>query len=203
MNSNEFLLSNPAKRFWIAPELERVQTTPRNTPEEDICIDDCEADFLECIAEEGSVSVCKSEKTNCQRRCDFTADDDDDGVPNGLDNCRYIPNTEQADCDKDGIGSVCDEEEGEWVTLYDPWQVVHVELKQTCFTFNFACSLVGLDCSVVFCPLILLGYTSITEERVKRIAFHDECTGTLGQFTYLGTESRSFMVDPLYLGCCY
>jgi len=35
------------------------------------------------------------------------ADGDQDGVPDGCDNCPYAANTEQADCDHDGLGDVC------------------------------------------------------------------------------------------------
>ncbi|UCD74173.1 MAG: right-handed parallel beta-helix repeat-containing protein [Phycisphaerales bacterium] len=34
-------------------------------------------------------------------------DNDNDGIPNNLDNCPYHSNPDQADCDEDGIGDVC------------------------------------------------------------------------------------------------
>ncbi len=36
------------------------------------------------------------------------SDTDFDGVPDNVDNCPAIPNTDQADADMDGLGDVCD-----------------------------------------------------------------------------------------------
>ena len=38
----------------------------------------------------------------------FVFDADFDGVPNGLDNCRFTPNPDQPDADGDGVGDTCD-----------------------------------------------------------------------------------------------
>jgi hypothetical protein len=39
---------------------------------------------------------------------DLVADSDDDGIPDSLDNCRFIPNPQQDDRDGDGSGDLCD-----------------------------------------------------------------------------------------------
>ena len=53
------------------------------------------------------------EITNVSRECvpDVDADIDRDGVPNWIDNCRDISNTQQTDLDRNGIGDACQQSE--------------------------------------------------------------------------------------------
>jgi len=39
---------------------------------------------------------------------EFNDDDDGDGVLNEADNCRFVPNNDQADANSDGVGDVCE-----------------------------------------------------------------------------------------------
>lgn len=65
-----------------------------------VCITpDCETDFDCPLAEECADFRCV---------VDLDADRDRDGVPDAVDNCRAMVNTDQDDLDNDGDGDVCD-----------------------------------------------------------------------------------------------
>ncbi|HEY9420359.1 MAG TPA: hypothetical protein VIW92_03010 [Thermoanaerobaculia bacterium] len=44
-------------------------------------------------------------------------DSDSDGIPNTSDNCLCSSNSNQADCDQDGMGDVCDAVDEKWVPV--------------------------------------------------------------------------------------
>ena len=59
------------------------------------CLNSCETEYLGCISQ--------------------LPDIDDDGVLTTVDNCPFNPNPDQVDCDSDGVGNVCDPQNGIFV----------------------------------------------------------------------------------------
>ncbi len=69
------------------------------------CERDCLDEYRDCIRR--GYSGCQAGYNACLLNCP-NYDSDGDGVPNGSDNCPSKWNANQADCDGDGTGDVCD-----------------------------------------------------------------------------------------------
>lgn len=78
----------------------------------DPCLTACRQENQVCTREcalspDGSDCGCAQQLAACQLGCP-SGDSDGDGVLNGVDNCPSNANSNQADCDGDGLGNVCD-----------------------------------------------------------------------------------------------
>ncbi len=78
----------------------------------DPCLDACRMEQMACIRDcahspDGGDCGCPESNYECRLSCP-NGDNDLDGVPNGVDNCPANANANQADCDGDHIGDVCD-----------------------------------------------------------------------------------------------
>lgn len=76
----------------------------------DACVSACRQEQLRCVAgchnQDGDCG-CAEAFEDCTLACP-NADNDGDGVRNGIDNCPIVANANQVDCDGDGIGNACD-----------------------------------------------------------------------------------------------
>lgn len=75
------------------------------------CEMDCEMTYQECywncLGDPSCEDWCYDDYNDCLATCD-DLDIDGDGIDNQYDNCPQTYNPNQADCDGDGIGDVCD-----------------------------------------------------------------------------------------------
>lgn len=86
------------------------------------CQLDCGNEYRECVRQ--GWSGCETGRYYCLLGCpDY--DSDGDGVNNGSDNCPEVSNPNQADCDGDGKGDLCDSVNATWQTIIP---------EQTCMT---------------------------------------------------------------------
>lgn len=71
----------------------------------DPCVQACRQEYFDCSRNDGS--GCEQQFDYCLLGCP-NWDSDGDGVLNGSDNCDTVPNANQANCDGDAYGDVCD-----------------------------------------------------------------------------------------------
>lgn len=107
----------------VAP---RVQSAPSGLENISAATSECETacrqDYLACIR--AGHSGCDQSYQWCLGDCP-DHDSDGDGVLNGSDNCVFVSNPDQADCDGDGNGDACDSVNASYQTVVP---------EQTCWT---------------------------------------------------------------------
>lgn len=139
---------NPAQQAW-SRHLGR-QLASKSDPVQD-CIDDCDWFEIQCMSscsDEQCYIECGEAASDCAEECYLLEDHDSDGVLNGSDNCIYVYNPNQQDCDGDGIGTVCDP--NDWYVISDSgwssWQ--QYGIGYYCFTvyvFGFPYNYMNVD----------------------------------------------------------
>lgn len=117
-------------------------------------------------------------------------DADSDGIRNRDDNCPAVSNRNQLDCDWDGLGDVCDPDNGRWVAASEPF-VCHVDKDDHVlyFSLEFWGEVRLVDSSSCGSPPIY--------ERVQ--LDETRCVGVSESNCCLGTMPRNGPVDPQYL----
>jgi hypothetical protein len=78
------------------------------------CADACRGDFELCNIDCPNCRGCRRQLDACLNRCN-TVDSDGDGTVDGTDNCPANYNPDQADCDGDTLGNVCDAQNATYV----------------------------------------------------------------------------------------
>ena len=79
------------------------------------CQADCMSGFQSCT-QSCSLCNCSAEYASCMDFCD-SVDSDGDGFTDTSDNCPDISNSNQADCDTDGLGDACDPVNKRWEVM--------------------------------------------------------------------------------------
>lgn len=97
---------------WFAALVISVSTTATVSAD---CRQDCYNQYVAC-QQECSQCNCSPDYDSCIYFCDG-GDYDSDGFLDGEDNCPGTANPNQADCDNDGAGDVCDWQNGSFVPV--------------------------------------------------------------------------------------
>ena len=86
------------------------------SPASAVCIDDCQTEYNNCT-QGCSQCQCDAEYNNCVNFCQSVLDYDGDGLLDTNDNCPNVYNPNQANCDNDFYGDVCDSQDNSWTLI--------------------------------------------------------------------------------------
>lgn len=89
----------------------------------ELCRDWCDHTPATCL------DPCRNDSDTATISCMeyFGPDHDGDGVANSIDNCACNPNSDQANCDGDSLGDVCDPNNARWVRIQDNSAICHID----------------------------------------------------------------------------
>jgi hypothetical protein len=98
----------------IADELDPGVSVATSDIESNPCEDACLSEYHGCLIDCPGCSTCARVRDLCLRSCSVV-DTDGDGFVDGFDNCPANYNPDQADCDGDLVGNVCDLQNARYV----------------------------------------------------------------------------------------
>ena len=179
LGSQNVMQTRPAKKLFGEAAVRGIS-----------CEFGCDDEWDDCIGYTGGqdpaeVEFCDWIWLQCWENCDS----DDDTVINRLDNCVYAANTNQSDCDGDGKGDACDNDNTITEEFWGEWQDngTHEEY----------------DCVAGVCPngdQIVIFMEDSIRYRYRRV--RNVCTGQIISSTVIQTQFRKVAVSSGPAGCC-
>ena len=120
-----------ALSFFVAPAAQAFEVcgdgvcASNSFPPEDseTCPEDCGGSSNICG---NGICTFPESCSTCVADCGTCPDADGDGVLDVVDNCKFVSNWNQNDCDNDGVGDACDSENGNFVEV-SPREICHIE----------------------------------------------------------------------------
>lgn len=161
----------------------------------DPCLSSCRQENMACIRQcakspDGNDCGCPQQFYDCTLSCP-NGDNDQDGVLNGVDNCPTVSNANQADCDHDGQGDVCDSLNATYQAItadHTCWTDKDTHLPLLYITFENHVEHQERDVSSCHAP----------DRWVGHVAASNDCVNLTDQTCCLGLRSSiaSFGDDP-------